>query len=65
MENDESKTEPGESSNLIINGRNLFQSIGIRCSSLQNNRIDRFLLDFNFNFLPISGLLLYGLLFCN
>jgi len=62
------KMEEGEpyrqkkSSNIISNVRNVFQSIGIRCFIKVDDKRDRWLLEWNFHFLPIISFLLYILL---
>jgi hypothetical protein len=42
-----------QNSNDMPNARHVFPSTGIRCSFFAYNEIDRFLLDYGFNFLPI------------
>jgi len=58
MESDEVPKQR-KNSNLITILRDVFQSLGIRCSSEVANGYDRQLLVFNFYFLPIVSFLLY------
>jgi hypothetical protein len=41
----------------VSNVSNVFQPSGVRCIIQNDNGLDRFLLDYGFNFLPISGII--------
>jgi len=60
MESDEGKQR--KNSNLVSILRNIFQPIGLRCSSKVADGHNRQLLVFNFYFLPCIAVLFYILL---
>jgi hypothetical protein len=45
-----------QDSNNLFNAGYVFPTSGLRCFVLANNEIDRFLLDYGFNFLPFVSL---------
>ena len=48
--------------NIVSNVRHIFKSIGVRCTLKVDDRCDRWLLEWNFRFLPIVSFLLYIIL---
>jgi len=60
--------EPGEPykqkklSYIISNVRHVFESIRVRCAIKVDDKRDRWLLEWNFHFLPIVSVLLYIIL---
>ncbi len=55
--NDLEKKIYKQSSNILSNGSNVFQSSWIRYTIQTSNGIDRFLLDYGFAFLPSCGII--------
>jgi hypothetical protein len=51
-----------KNSNIIVNGWNVFKSIRVRHSVLLNKRINQFLLDYHFYFLPAISILFWIIL---
>ena len=45
-----------QNSNNLFNAGHVFSASGLRCFVFANNEIDRFLLDYGCNFLPIVSL---------
>jgi len=45
--------------NIIFNVRHIFQPFRLRCVTEMDDRCDRWLLEWNFHFLPIVSFLLY------
>jgi len=51
-----------KNSNITINGWNVFQPVWFRYSFLFSKQFNQILLDYNFYFLPIIGMLLWIIL---
>ena len=45
-----------KNSDYMLNVKHVFPASGIRCSIFIDNEINRFLLDYGYNFLPYFGL---------
>lgn len=45
-----------QNSDNMPNAGHLFSSIGVRCTIFTNNELDKFLLDYGFNFLPVVSI---------
>jgi len=60
MDGDDSRQK--KNSNIIANGRNVFQSARIRHSILLSKQFNQFLLDYHFYFLPSLSILLWIIL---
>lgn len=48
-----------ERTNAMLNGSDVFQSVGVRRLIQTSNGLDRFLLDYGFNFLPYCSIIFY------
>jgi len=49
-------------SNIIFNVRHVFESLRLRCAIEVDDQRDRWLLEWNFRFLPIISVVLYIIL---
>jgi len=59
---DDGDSKQKKNSNIISNGRNVFQPIRFRYPFLLNKQFNQFLLDYHFYFLPGISLLLWIIL---
>lgn len=58
-----SNNEEGESRNNISHVRNVFQPIWFRCNTVDSNRINRFLIRCQFDFILPLGIIFWILFF--